>query len=69
MAIATPEINALCINPKDRISNDMTNDDACVAALTLLSIVLLTRHFQKTCQIDHERTMFDSGKQRDLLIY
>ena len=68
MAIATPEINALCINPKDRISNDMTNDDACVAASKLLSIVLLIHHFQKTYLTDHERIMFDSDKQHDLLI-
>ena len=42
IAIAIPEIKALCINPYDKISRDMTiRDDACVPALMLLSTFLL----------------------------
>ena len=39
IAIAIPEINALCIKPYVRISKDMINDGACVPALKLQNIV------------------------------
>lgn len=39
IAIAIPEIIALCIKPKERISRDMVNDDACAPALMPLNIV------------------------------
>lgn len=38
IAIAIPEIRALCIKPKEKISRDMVSDDAYVPALMLLSI-------------------------------
>ena len=47
IAIAIPEIIALCIKLKEKISKVISNDDACVLALKLQNIVLLVHRFLK----------------------
>ena len=68
IAIAIPEIRALCIKLKVRISRDMTNDDAYVLASQLRSIVLPVHHYQRIHRIHRERRGFYSGMQHGLQV-